>query len=1394
MTLDNSLAQSSSSEGHSYSHPSSTTNVNLLSPRCDDATGKGCESGSGSTLPVPTSSKLSFNKLRKLAKSRFKKTKDNPLGPGTPIAPQLPSVNVTTSNSIRSSVVHESPTSRIPSPVDDHHSTIESRVQPDNLSGESLSPLSRPPRLRYDIFVANATKSVIKSILPAKPRMRFESTLQLVYCASLLKDLPPSIAEADTTIWRTLDVTARIWALTTRRDSEERTHIRWLLSTLVAEFVEDSFKGSAAIAEAVILGPVLSRQDYRALLSCFVERFEQGGLLDIDLLQGMVQLLQSASPGFLVDNDLLKIMNRFEKHFEDVHTAPADHVYQLVYAMSKVLEVMMGDMIQKRYCSRNYKPSLDAFRRLRKVSDDDILKFQVEYANQFFLHLDEERPLQKILRSTEAIVIGTSTIHPESKLSLKSAIAAVKRLQQKAGNANDVFKSTIDGRSISQDAWRSYFSSYCSGEKQAWFLILQAAHAFVREGRLVEFNQLVCDASCHFDRNFRLGVCQILGEITVNQLWDIASRQHAINFLGELYKNNIQQNDLTVKKWIVSILRQVANVEDVKDHALTLLDDLQKEEPIETHDCHPLIPPLPLPRSFPLLNRALDKPPAENDLGQMRLQRLQEYRPSVFIPLQAKNKVKTPDDESFSLKEKVLDFLESKRQVFLVLGDSGAGKSTFCRDLEHELWTNYQAGGRIPLFVNLSSIDRPQHDLVDKQLRHYNIPESKIPELKQYRQFVLICDGYDEARLSVNLHAANNLNGTEQCDVKLIISCRNTYLSRDYKGRFRPLGADHYSGAFKCRFEEAIIVPFTRSDIQTYVEHYVRTPGAQGSLSYQPDSSIDEYMEKLSVIPNMMDLVKNPFLLTLALKTLPFVSIDADNPSVIETTRLKLYDKFIKHWIRTSKRRLEKNNLPQDINIVFQQLLEANFRWCVIDYLKRLAGAIFQHQYGLPVVEYIQLKDDKTWRAEFFGSDIQSTLLREASPLSRAGVRHWFIHQSLLEYFDALGFHDPADYDEDDSDDDGDGYHGGGDNSCGSGDNSQGGDDSSKSGNDNPSGTDDFPDSGGSSADGSDGSPGGGGNCSGNSHTPPGNNEGSHGSKDSPAENKDGSRRDKDGSRSSDRKTSRRTRPSSTVDPFSRRNLAKEPAVLQFLVERAQSDKRLNERLMKIIQDSKFKTKPSLAAANAINILLKAGERLDDGYLKDVLVPRNYLSANFRRFASKMTDYTGVALQRALMDIADPPVIQIPPSSRHELSGSPSIKGSSLRGREPFFTTDFGPFSTDFRPSPGLRPSFRGLGPSYGPLASSASSVQRQQELEARIIETNLPDASLPNLDLSDDRPLLSAQYEPSEHLLTRTPSVPQLAPSKSLANSTISGSRKVHLSDISLRGQDILDDYDDLI
>lgn len=51
--------------------------------------------------------------------------------------------------------------------------------------------------------------------------------------------------------------------------------------------------------------------------------------------------------------------------------------------------------------------------------------------------------------------------------------------------------------------------------------------------------------------------------------------------------------------------------------------------------------------------------------------------------------------------------------------------------------------------------------------------------MKQHRQFVIICDGYDESQQLVNLHDTNLLNREGQWSSKMIISCRSQYLSQD---------------------------------------------------------------------------------------------------------------------------------------------------------------------------------------------------------------------------------------------------------------------------------------------------------------------------------------------------------------------------------------------------------------------------------------------------------------------------------------------------------------------------------------------------------------------------------------------------------------------------------------
>ncbi|KAF9307671.1 hypothetical protein BGZ91_008279, partial [Linnemannia elongata] len=95
----------------------------------------------------------------------------------------------------------------------------------------------------------------------------------------------------------------------------------------------------------------------------------------------------------------------------------------------------------------------------------------------------------------------------------------------------------------------------------------------------------------------------------------------------------------------------------------------------------------------------------ESAIDALRMRRLEEYAQPVFISPMAKASLQAPDNTLFPLTGKVKEFLSGKSEVMLILGDSGAGKSTFNRHLENELWKEYKPGGRIPLFINLPALE-----------------------------------------------------------------------------------------------------------------------------------------------------------------------------------------------------------------------------------------------------------------------------------------------------------------------------------------------------------------------------------------------------------------------------------------------------------------------------------------------------------------------------------------------------------------------------------------------------------------------------------------------------------------------------------------------------------------
>ncbi|KAF9125639.1 hypothetical protein BGW39_007240 [Mortierella sp. 14UC] len=395
-------------------------------------------------------------------------------------------------------------------------------------------------------------------------------------------------------------------------------------------------------------------------------------------------------------------------------------------------------------------------------------------------------------------------------------------------------------------------------------------------------------------------------------------------------------------------------------------------------------------------------PSVDCDLRTVRLRRLDEAKPLVYTAPMAKATLQAKDNDLFPLLDNILEFLDSEREVMLILGDAGAGKSTFNRHLETHLWTDYSKGGPIPLFINLPAIEQPEQDMVTKQLQMYNFEDEQIQEMKENRQFILICDGYDESPQTVNLHTANRLNQQGGWHAKMIISCRTQYLGPAYQERFAPEATHQYQTSRLDLFQEAVIVPFSEEQVEDYVTRYTAVEPRPWNTAH--------YMQALTSIPNLLDLVKNPFLLMMALEVLPVVTNPQKDLSRVRISRIQLYDHFVDQWLGLNLRRLQNCILTKDDRESLKRLVEVGFTSLGIGYATRLALAMYDKQEGRAVVPYVFFNDKASWKAEFFGLEPGVRLLRESSPLVRSGILYRFIHRSMLEYFFSRAIFGPSNF------------------------------------------------------------------------------------------------------------------------------------------------------------------------------------------------------------------------------------------------------------------------------------------------------------------------------------------------------------------------------------------------
>ncbi|KAG0240351.1 hypothetical protein BGX31_002023, partial [Mortierella sp. GBA43] len=456
-------------------------------------------------------------------------------------------------------------------------------------------------------------------------------------------------------------------------DKDEVERLKKLAPDVVRAYKRDVLKDAEIVAEVVCLAPVLDKEVFRDLLSDFYSGIGQSGILKVQLLDGLAQMIQGADPGYLDADDLVKILQLLSERLKDTHGQSRNHIYQLTLAASRVLDAMADTKVKGLKREALHAPLTNYLNSLKKDTDPCMV-YQAAYAYQALLCVpDDETPEQATRRRTGKIIQGFSGLVSSVKgIDLNGFIESLGKIQQGLEGVSAVYDAVNKAAKSVNEAVKSgktFIECLKDGlsfrQTCAWYSALREADELIRQGEFATFKKLVYRVPCLPDPPFQWGICQRLGEIAANSAWDMYTRQNAVLFLGEIYLNDeVWGHQKDVKRWILNILLMLSSSHEIGlPFAETILLELERETPLEVQACikkyndedpgsRPFKISYPPSEASVLLDRVQNKVDVEGTLRQIKRHRQKERGKSVFIQPLARSGLQISDEDSFTLMNK----------------------------------------------------------------------------------------------------------------------------------------------------------------------------------------------------------------------------------------------------------------------------------------------------------------------------------------------------------------------------------------------------------------------------------------------------------------------------------------------------------------------------------------------------------------------------------------------------------------------------------------------------------------------------------------------------------------------------------------------------------------------
>ncbi len=873
----------------------------------------------------------------------------------------------------------------------------------------STSSLVEAPAFKF--FLKNMP--LIPPALPQAGQL-LRNAEQLAYCLLLLY-----LDQQEPTSTIKLREEESVWLERVKQNQDDQG-FRLLAEDVIRAYEKDELKDASAVAEVVALAPVYTCDDFQKLLNKFITKLCELELLDLDVLRGLAGMIRHAPPASLRTDDLVQILENLADRLENNHAQSGENQYRLAMAICQVLDAMADNHVTDLDREKLHEPLKNFFNGL-KHSKDPYLVYQAEYACQALARVpDDETPWRGAWRRASGIFRGVMKFAKAAKaFDVEGFIDGLKDLQEPLSElaqfVSDTYKQMRELKESGQELIESLKDGFSFERKHVWYPMLRGMDE-VPSDQLDTFKQNLMREglqACRWHKIFLWGLSERLARIAAHPEQASDIRKQALQWLGELYENEqMWSKHPIIKKRVVQLIQMLADNSPVKEDADALLTrlktvgDIAQQALYQGYLTSPPAPYLlyedrPQPLGLSLLDKVQQKQWVETDVRRLKAERLAHWGDPLYVPLRGKASLFGSYTDTFDLAEQAKAFFKNhqNKKMALVLGDSGAGKSTFLRFLEATCWKGYQNGGIIPLFIALPTIDNPEQDFIAKHLCRLGLSQAQIKTLKE-REFVVIADGYDESRANANLYRSNGFNQPGGWRGQLIVGCRSQHLGDNYRQRFQPDDPD--------LFQELVVTPIGQPQIDQYVQAYVDFKHQHRTVDDDRFDlqhwQVQDYQRGLTQIDENFN---TPLLLKTVLEVLPrLLSLEEQSP-ISSLTRTAIYDEAMKAQFEREKQRLQEAGLTGALEDAFNALDEHIFIKHCFQFVTKLAVAIYEKNQGNPVVEYDPVKDEGTWKDTFFARQPEQRILRKAWPLTRNGNQYRFEHKSFLEYFVARAVFEP---------------------------------------------------------------------------------------------------------------------------------------------------------------------------------------------------------------------------------------------------------------------------------------------------------------------------------------------------------------------------------------------------